>query len=63
MEHYIKDETGKHELNIKVVQGEVHLSVFPHNQDSSIDFKLSLEDLEVIDFMRKPKRRKSQDND
>lgn len=63
MEHYIKDLTGKHELNIKVVQGEVHLSVFPQNQDSSIDFKLSLEDLEVIDFMRKPKRRKSKDND
>lgn len=63
MEHYIKDLTGKHELNIKVVQGEVHLSVFTQNQDSSIDFKLSLEDLEVIDFMRKPKHRKSKDND
>lgn len=63
MEHYIKDETGKHDLNIKVVQGEVHLSVFSQNQDSSIDFKLSMEDLEVIDFMRKPKRRKNKDND
>lgn len=63
MEHYIKDLTGKHKLNIKVVQGEVNLSVFPQNQDSSIAFKLSIEDLEVIDFMRKPKRRKSKDND
>lgn len=62
MEHYIEDNLKTAKAHIAVNEGEVTISVDTES-DQHFSFVLTKEDLEVIDFMRKPKRRKNQDND
>lgn len=62
MEHYIEDNLKTAKAHIAVNEGEVTISVDTDSEDHFV-FVLTKEDLEVIDFMRKPKRRKNQDND
>ena len=62
MEHYIEDNLKTAKAHIAVNEGEVTISVDTES-DQHFAFVLTKEDLEVIDFMRKRKRRKNQDND
>ena len=62
MEHYIEDNLKTAKAHIAVNEGEVTISVNTES-DQHFAFVLTKEDLEVIDFMRKRKRRKNQDDE